>query len=225
MDRAHIDEHHVIDRYARGALSGSELEAFECYLLDHPEIIEDIEYAKAMHGAIERNAELLTGTGAGSVTDMPTGSTGFLFSRGYAMAATVLLAIAVPFGGFLLNESRQLRDQLQFLEQPAGVGSEIILEQTRGDSAVTFSFPADGALLLRVDVGPEEVGAYKVSIKNDSGYVWHGSGLAVDAMRLVSVVVPSLSPGTYSLAVATEPSAVASRTLVEYRFVVSEGAR
>lgn len=220
MDRAHIDEHHVIDRYVRGALHEVELEAFECYILDHPEIIEDIEFAKAMQSAIARNPELLdvppVKVGARAV------SPGFLFGRGYAMAATVLLAVAIPVTGYLVNDTRDLRSQLSYLDRPSSVSSEIVFEQTRGESTTTISFPEEGSLLLRIDVGPEYYDVYSISITNESGYEWIGSRVAAGIAQTIGVVVPWLSPGVYTLMVTAELPSGDTRPVAQYRFAVDD---
>ena len=60
MDKKYIAEHQLVDRYVQGRLSGDELSNFEVYLLDHPELLDDIEYADGMHSAFASAAELIT---------------------------------------------------------------------------------------------------------------------------------------------------------------------
>ena len=40
MDRAYIDTNHLVDRYVQGKLSGTELDEFEIYMLEHPKVVE-----------------------------------------------------------------------------------------------------------------------------------------------------------------------------------------
>ena len=56
MDRRYIEENQIIDRYLMNKLSGEEMETFEQFLLEDPEIVQEIEIRKRFIRGI-RNAD------------------------------------------------------------------------------------------------------------------------------------------------------------------------
>ena len=48
MNRQYIDDHHIVARYLADQLSDAERQAFEACLLEHPEIVRDLEAAARM---------------------------------------------------------------------------------------------------------------------------------------------------------------------------------
>lgn len=52
MDRQYIESEHIIERYLAGQLTLEESEAFEVYCLEHPQIAEELEYARSLMGSL-----------------------------------------------------------------------------------------------------------------------------------------------------------------------------
>ena len=59
IDRKYIDEHDMIPRYARDELAGEELEAFEVYFLEHPEILDEIEVERSLRRGLSGASDAL----------------------------------------------------------------------------------------------------------------------------------------------------------------------
>ena len=63
MDRQYILDHHMVERYLANRLTGEELDDFESYYVDHPEVMQDLESAarfKLALGELETRNELTT---------------------------------------------------------------------------------------------------------------------------------------------------------------------
>jgi hypothetical protein len=91
MDPAQILSQRMVDRYCAGQLSPEETAGFEAYLLDHPELLDDIEATRRLKlglGSLRAQGEL-----AGLVE----GSAGTPRTRLLAIAASVVVALAIAW--------------------------------------------------------------------------------------------------------------------------------
>ena len=161
IDKDYIEEFDVIRRYHQHKLSDEELNSFEVYILEHPEIINVIEKEKAIHDAFRENEPLLKG---GAATGMPWG-------KGLAMAASLFIAVLVVFN---YAGNRPAYD----LQPP------VVLETFRGaDTRVALS--GQPVVQFQVDMGPAELidsNAFTVELVDADGNAgYRATGLVADA--------------------------------------------
>lgn len=149
MDRKYIEANHILERYVSGQLPVDEAEAFEVYCLEHPDVAEELEYVRAMK-------EGLHGVEQAPAAAEPRS---WLTSPAYAMAASVVAAIGIGSTLYFANQTT---------DPPAGgaVISEIYVEPMRGADTAEFTIDAGGgAVIVRLDVGPDPAPPYDVSIR------------------------------------------------------------
>ena len=219
MDKAYIDEKHVIERYLQGKLAEDELSAFEIYMLDHPEIVDDVEYARGMQDAlIGVKDELYANTPSPTLTQPPSG---FWLGRQYALAATVLFAITLTISGLLYQRIGGLNDEIAELRRPVAVTDEIWLEPVRGGRERIVERSEGTALVLRVDVGAASADSYTAELRGEgTDFFWERSQIRPDDERSIRFVVSGLPSGNYRLAVSADDGVTAP--FAEYRFLLQE---
>ncbi len=201
MDRAYIDTHHLVDRYVQGKLSGETLDDFEIYMLEHPEINDEIEYAKGMQQALSDGKDNLFPDHPATAS-RPSGN--FWLGRQHAMAATILLVVTTALSGLLYYQNWLLRT-------PQHIAEVVWFESERGsdlDSAaddlrVIEHTPGD-AILFRIDPGFSRQGSYAVEIVGtDTAFTWSSSAIVTDFQRPIDITVKDLPFGNYHLFVTT----------------------
>jgi hypothetical protein len=101
MDRQYIRDHGIVERYLRGALSESEEAAFEEAYLGDPELLEEVALT-------ERLRDGLRGSGAAE-GPARRGAPPWWSTPRYALAASVVAALALLTAGALYVENRGLR--------------------------------------------------------------------------------------------------------------------
>lgn len=202
MDRKHIDDHHIVDRFVRGTLKDEELTEFEIYMLDHPSILNEVDIAEVMQSALhEAKDDLLVQRSASAQLAIREP---FWFGRRYAMAATVLLAVSAVLGGSLYLQNTSMR---RYMETPSVITEEFWLEPTRGDQLRVVQPSSTGPLLLRVDVGSAIAGTYSIELSaQGSEFSWSQSELTSDADQSVRLLLPALVPDRYQLSVFGDQS-------------------
>lgn len=203
MDRAYIDSHHLIDRYVQGRLSGADLDEFEIYMLEHPEIVDDIQYAKGMQDSISAAGEELF---ADSASNRKTS----VFGSPYAMAAMVLLTLSLSFSGYQYLQIQELKDVAAATEGLTVISRVYYLEPVRGEADTTIELHEQAATIIHADVGVVEAESWIVELYNDdSGTVMRKEGLRTSG-HIVSVVLGEIPVGQYTLRIFAGPGEVLS---------------
>jgi hypothetical protein len=125
IDRTYIDEHDIAQRYLHGGLTPEESEEFEVYILENPEILEELELSEAMKKFMPK-------------PDSETQGFKYLQSKLWSILfpATVL-AVAFSALAFMLIPS------LQF-EAPRSYGQTEIVYLSSMRSGDTSTYTVDG---------------------------------------------------------------------------------
>lgn len=203
MDRAYIDANHLVDRYVQGKLSDTELEEFEIYMLEHPEIVDDIEFAKGMQSSMSSAGKELFAGDRIAVSQSMLGSP-------YALAATVLLALSLSFSGYQYLKIEELENEIAHSGSPASIGHEYYLETVRGESDFTIEQQKRRAVIIRADVGVAEAESWSVELRSEElGVIWKQDGLKAQE-HLVSILLGKVPTGKFTLQIFAEPSGTLS---------------
>jgi len=212
MTTEYLQLHLTIDRYVGGLLNEPEKTEFELYMLDHPEITAEVEYASGFLNSFQQldnevhkaNAEQVSAekivtqdigiqdTDDRKPSQMPKKS--FFLGREYALAATVVLAICGVLLPLLYQHSISLNNEIDRLKMPIVLAEELWLESSRSGSGAQFTIAPDSGLILRVDAGPEP---------------WSRHNLQADSEQSIRLQLANLPSGNYRLSVtkngASEP--------------------
>lgn len=214
MNRQYIEDNHIVDRYLLGQLPESELCEFETYYFEHPEMLEELTIAKAMHKTMreESNSLLLTQAVETKVTWFERV---FQPKLGFALSAVMAVGVA----SLWLENSR-----LKSVDLVVFPASSLILSQTRGASAemnvVKFSEnqPAITVKLVTGPIGYSDIG---LELKNSSGkLLWQGTAKVDDPVGAINLVIVTrhLTSGEYTLSVF--PPTDTSQALSTHKFKV-----
>ena len=203
MDKAYIDENHVVDRYVQGKLDGEDLADFEIYMLDHPDILEEIEYAGGMQKSlVEARSSLFSGAIS---TPEAARRSRFLFGRKYAMAATVLLAVSVLYSASLYRHNDDLARDIAILGAPTPIAGEFVLETVRSTSNHVIRRSGEAALILRADAGFAISDSYTVDLTGDqSAFSWKRTNLTANSDNFISILVNDIPEDSYRLVIFSE---------------------
>jgi hypothetical protein len=164
MNKDYLEKFDVIRRYHQHRLTDEELNSFEVYILENPEIINVIEQEKVIHDAFREHAPLLKEDIAGT-SSVPWG-------RGLAMAACLLVAVVAVFN--------YTGNQPSFSVQPP-----VILETFRGAGDNTVQVNGQPIVQFQIDMGPAELlrtNAFTAELADADGNVtYRVTGLSADA--------------------------------------------
>ncbi len=90
MDREYIQEFDVVHRYVHGKLTAEEMAEFEVYLMEHPELLEEVQIDQAFHQYGQQASQVKKDENAGSLLpDWLKGAFGGVF----ASAAVVMVMV------------------------------------------------------------------------------------------------------------------------------------
>lgn len=144
MNREYIESNDVIARYIRNQLAEDELNLFEVYLLDNPDILDEVRIEERIHKEFQNNSALLRSKG-----DSPPQDNRINY-RVYAMAASVLFAalLLVP----LLNLTGPR------LQEP------VLLESFRGQEQFVYEISGEPIIQFLLDAGADSEGAFSISL-------------------------------------------------------------
>jgi hypothetical protein len=186
LDKSYIDKHHIVDRYVQGRLISDELADFEIFMLEHPEIIDEIEYAKGMQNSIAAVEQDLT-------PNVAPKRRSFLISPYYSAAASILLIVATASSMFFYS-------RVVNLEQAITVDNSFVLEQVRGNSATSVEYILGSPLTLSVYGDNQSENLYSVELESlDRTFFLKREQLKADANDLVTIVVGEAPDGSYEL--------------------------
>lgn len=196
MNKAYIEEQNLIARYARGTLDAEEAAQFEVFLLDHPEMLPDVEYARAMQAGMEANIPALRG----DLLDKkrPDDRRRIRFAPPLAVAASVL---ALVLGGIAIAQFTQistLRDLVAQNRLP--IAGEIFLQATRSGSASLIEAEPERLLILRFEANDLPNDHMVVRLTRDSsGKVLKEANIIVGNDGTFRFLLPALPSGRYQL--------------------------
>ena len=231
MDSRYIKDNQVIDRYLMNKLSADELETFERYFLERPDLVSEIELRKQFIRGIRRidSADTLQPAGNESAANRRSlrGS-----RRLYTAAATaVSVALLIAAGLFYLQTVRlqNLNDlqarQIDLLSKPQVNTMLVPLGHVRGAGAepapvvrIQLSAAAE-RLILVLSQEPLGFEKYRLSLKRqDAGELWNRESDNIPP----AVIVPAnlLSPGDYHLVILGLSGTGESTPAAEFSFTV-----
>lgn len=205
MDKAYIGEHQLIARYVRGGLAGDDLATFEIYMLEHPEILDEIEFERGMQDALHRAGDKLVSNSP----SMPVtvGRTRALATQPFAIAASLLAAVSLTFSVYVYTINSGLREEIASLSGPALLTAEVWIEPVRGEREWLIENRQGSAVLLRVDVSGTPATSYAVTLRGDqNGVVWNQSGIMPDEEQSIGLLLNRLPPGRYQLSIHVDGS-------------------
>lgn len=163
MDKDYIEQFDVIRRYHQNKLNDDELNSFEVYILENPDIINVIEKEKAIHDAFRENESLLN-----SDENKPAG---IPWGRGFAIAASLFVAVVAVFS---------FQGNPDYMVQPP-----VVLETFRGAGDNTFQVSGEPIVQFQIDMGPAELldnNNFNVELVDAAGNpVFRSTGLSADA--------------------------------------------
>jgi len=197
MNRQYIEDNHIVDRYLLGQLPEGELCEFETYYFEHPEMLEELTVAKAMHKTIaeESNSLLLT---QAVETKASWFERVFQPKLGFALSAVMAVGIA----SLWLENNR-----LKSVESVVFPASSLTISQSRGADteidAVKIS-QDQSAIAIRLVIGPIGYPEVGLKLKNNSGsLLWQGKSKVDDSVGAVNLVIMTrqLTTGEYTLSV------------------------
>lgn len=196
MDKDYIVEKHVIERYVNGALTGEELEHFELYMLDHPTVLEDIEYCREMTAALKRSFNDFR-------EKSRTARDGWFFSRTYAMAATAFVAAFLASSIKLLNDVRHLRSAVFELEAPSEVQAAVIMELERSSQQISpmiVNLTTNSLVLLEIYPTLPSESQLVVAIDGENtDYSWKTTLTTKTASGAFRLAVRNMPEGSYTI--------------------------
>ena len=203
MDKAYIDKHHIVDRYVQGKLSEELLETFEVYMLEHPEVVDEIEFAQGMQAALKDRTSPLSASQPSLAKQER--KAGFFLGPTWAVAATLLFGVSAAWSVYLTAD--RLTSAATPLQQPLPIGAELWLEPQRGVDGLPRVGHDDAGFLMSIDVASEPAETYQVTLTDAAGRtVWSVDRVQADEEQLVRLVVPPLpeSSGAYVVTVASQ---------------------
>ena len=193
----------LIDAYVQGRLPPEQQVDFEAYILDKPELLEQVEYGLLMRKGFKANEAM-----AKHARPIATARAEPQW-RLAAAAAIVSIGIGSMIG-FNLSDS----------SSPLGGGNRLLASQivdlpiTRSDEAreISVALNSDAELVvLRVPLPNPESRFYRVSIEGAAGTIGEPSLTQPDGGGVLNLAVDSarLAAGTYSIEVETSDGGVA----------------
>ncbi len=137
----------MIQRYVSKNLRDDELAHFECWLLDHPDMVVEVETQLALRDGIRLGAAFdLSSRQSSTPAALP------IYKRGWFATAAAAVLIAVLTPSFLMIQqqttSEYLYGQLQTMQQPRGNITLLQIEQTRSSNRTLSGNDFDGMIYL-----------------------------------------------------------------------------
>jgi hypothetical protein len=158
----------LIDRYVNGKLTEEEEAEFEVRMMDEQELFDQVQMTRALKSGLQKHAESLLTTG--SKNDQNLAAYGRGLSSGTVVPFKLWLRQPISLvASFLVGV---LGVQVLYYKQsttPDGealaIGTTLLLETTRGDTAVAFTGPPP--YLFQIDAGLEnQANLFRVVIKD-----------------------------------------------------------
>jgi len=163
-----LEREQLIERYASGRLSPEETEAFEDYLVTHPEVLADVEAAEGLKAGL---AELRQRGELGQLIGGTAGRRSWL--PAYALVASVVAAVALGVLGYVVITERAPTGDLYSAPAPAPLA--VRLESARASGiplANVIDIPSRPTMIeLRTDVSLFDAASFSVQLDRRTGSV------------------------------------------------------
>jgi len=225
MDAGRMELQTRVDRYLADQMSAEESAAFETYMLEHPEILDDVAVARRL------KLGLSTLRSQGELDALVKGGASATRNRFLALAASVLAAVGLtswylaersPSAGALIATSIS---QLKSGVGPDAILGEVILARTRSGEQPEAVLTPSGLYQLRILADQTQGGGeFDIELARSfpDGDPIRLQGLRSDADGLVSLYfdAQAAGPGSYVLALEQRNSAGGRERLAEYRLEV-----
>ncbi len=192
MNQAYIEQFDVIQRYLHGKLTAQELEAFEHYILLHPEILEELELSDLMTQglAMAPSAQQAPKTGKGSWKTLMQG----VF--GVATGAFATWLVMGPMSVGTLTD-RMVSPAIVYVEPVRGVlGQDVETTQLSRDAMQH---------ILVLDVSGHSVDHFLVELSDQNGKPvkqWKGLATNDRGELVIQLDVSELPDSHYDLSVS-----------------------
>ena len=122
MDLKQIQQEQLIERYVAGNLSAETKEAFELFMLDHPQVLEEVRLETLMRDALQ-------GPARDALDEVPSAPHRRAYAPPLALAATLIIGIAL---GWVMKAPTP----------PAGEAVQMVrVGLTRNDDEIRVSVP------------------------------------------------------------------------------------
>ena len=197
MNRQYIEDNHIVDRYLLGQLSAKELCEFETYYFDHPQMLEELTIAKAMHNTLREESDSLHPVQAVK-TKVNWFDWVFQPKLGFAFSAIMAFGVAS-----LWLENSKLKSAESFVF-PA---SSLTLSQTRGANTkidLVKIAQDQSAVAIQLVTGPIGYSEVWLQLKDSSdNLLWQGRSKVEGPVGRINLVIMThqLTSGEYMLSV------------------------
>jgi hypothetical protein len=153
MDREHIRDAQIVERYLQGKLTADEEQAFEEAYLGDPQLLEELEVAERLRQGLQdyRDADraVPASARAGWLAAWPP----------YAVAASIVAAVALVSSGVLYVENRELRSSADAL---TGARVFTLVSVRGGGNPNAIEAPRSGEwTVVLVDTGFSDYDRYR----------------------------------------------------------------
>lgn len=182
MDRQYIETNDVMARYVKNKLTDDELDAFEEYYFEHPEMLEAVEAERLLRAALKSHDD----------------KTPIVRSRRphmhYAVAASLVAGLMI--GTLLPTPSDTPETGIVQLQ------NGWVITDRQGSRANVELADLDRPLALTIEVGTQIDEPMRAELLDDHDAVlWSADGVTLDGNGDISILMPAevLSPQSYSL--------------------------
>ena len=201
MDRQHIRDAEVIERYLKGTLSAAEEQAFEEAYLADPQLLEELEVAERLRAGFK---DLSAADSVGRAAPRRARWLELASSPRYAIAASVVALAALVSTTVLYVQNQGLRGGIGQRLTAATQTRLLPLVSVRGaDSPNEIAAPVRGEwTVLLLDAGFGDYDTYRAVLTRRDGWeVLRLDGLTPTYEGLLAIGVPGemLSPGVYEV--------------------------
>lgn len=219
MDRAYIDANHIVDRYLAGQLSEDESREFECFYLDHPDMLEELHTQQALREAMVSESGLLPPAAKDNSRPFVSLSDRIAdwLSPKPLLALSGLLTVGMAT---LLVQNAQLRrnDVAEFASYDT-----LLLQQVRGAETPVVTHPIDTdqpVIKLHIELGPVDAKVVEVSIYNaNDKQLWTDQSAFDDKSGVIELMLNSdhLDAGQYRITVSQPGQADPDTSIATYQ--------
>lgn len=164
MDKKYIEENEIEIKYLRKQLTDDELEAFEVYLMDNPDLIQGLELSQLMIDS-DQNAIKTEGKSNLNFFKQLLSKISVSLVGSYSLGVITASAFAILFANNWSAKNRQSFTQVAYLSQTRSLVKN-------DDSIPIFAFSEQGFnssshdnLVLSLDIGLTAQGEYKLIIR------------------------------------------------------------
>jgi hypothetical protein len=229
MQHSEIERDCLIDRYVRNTLRAAERQAFEEHFLDCPQCLGQIEIASSLRQALRESAVEAVSQSAPA----PAKPRRWFVWNWVQAGAAACLVVAMVTSIVFFRQMRDARSELAsaqsaFLRELGSVRGlpsppEVyVLGQSRGSSEVKeIRLPHEARwMVFSIEMDTTQYPNYRATLSDDSGKtIWQRDGIHPASPDAIVVSVPSylLTPGVYSLTIATSGQSTLTRISLRFK--------